>query len=164
MKKLLPTIVVAVLIILLFFVIFFRLRDRKVEPIPTEMPMHEMVMPGMMEHGGAGNTFLPDLRIDPVDGGVTIGDLYQNAADYQGKEILVKGQITKIVRAVMGKNWVHMQDGSQSDGKFDLTITTQDSVAVGDVALFKGILATDKDFGTGFFYEIILEEAALQNQ
>jgi len=163
MKKLLPTIVVAALITLLFFVIFFRLRDRKVEPMPTEMPMHEMGMPGMMDHGGAGNTFMPDLVIEPVEGGVKIGNLYQNASDYEGKEILVKGQITKVVRAVMGKNWVHMQDGSQNDGKFDLTITTQDSVAIGDVAVFKGILSTGKDFGTGFFYEIILEEATLRH-
>ena len=62
----------------------------------------------------------------------------------------------------MKKNWVHIQDGTKDAGKFDLTVTTQDSVKVGDVVIFEGVAAFNKDVGAGYFYEILLEDAKVK--
>jgi hypothetical protein len=61
----------------------------------------------------------------------------------------------------MGKNWVHIQDGSKDGDHFDLTITTLEKVAVDDVVTFEGTIAVNKDFGYGYAYELIMEDAKL---
>ena len=53
----------------------------------------------------------------------------------------------------------HIQDGTGGENSFDLTITTQDQVTVGSIAKFEGVVAIDKDFGHGYKYDLILEEA-----
>ena len=61
----------------------------------------------------------------------------------------------------MGKNWVHIQDGTNSAGSFDLTVTTQEVAEVNDEVTFKGVITLDKDFGSGYFYDVIMEDAVL---
>ena len=63
----------------------------------------------------------------------------------------------------MGKNWVHFQDGTSYEGAYDLMITTQENAQVGDVVIFEGVISLDKDFGAGYFYNVILEEAVLNS-
>lgn len=101
------------------------------------------------------------ISIEPVSGGLTITELYGNSAFYSDKQVKIKGRVTKFNPSIMGKNWVHIQDGSEHGGKYDLTITTQSQVKVGDVVVFEGIISLNKDFGSGYFYEIIMEEAQL---
>jgi len=78
--------------------------------------------------------------------------------------VLIKGQVTKVNRAIMEKNWVHLQDGTGDSGGFDLTVTTQEQVNVGDVVTFEGKITLNKDFGAGYSYEVIMEQAKLQTQ
>lgn len=102
------------------------------------------------------------ISVEPVEGGVSIGELISNGDSYGTKVVKVKGQVVKYNRAIMGKNWVHLQDGTGEPGKDDLLVTTQDEVAVGDVVIFEGTITLDKDFGSGYAYEILMEEAKLQ--
>jgi hypothetical protein len=62
----------------------------------------------------------------------------------------------------MGVNWIHIQDGTGDSGANDLTVTTLDSAKIGDVVLVKGTAATDKDFGAGYKYDLIVEEATVK--
>jgi predicted acyltransferase (DUF342 family) len=87
-----------------------------------------------------------------------------NKADYSSKEFEIKGAVVKVNEQVMGKNWVHIQDGTGVGGNFDLTITTQADVEVGDVVTFKGKLTLEKDFGAGYFYEVIMEDGTLMQK
>jgi hypothetical protein len=64
----------------------------------------------------------------------------------------------------MKTNWVHIQDGTNNDGSFDLTITTDEVTKVGDVVTFEGVVAVKKDFGAGYYYEVIVEKAKLLTQ
>ena len=100
-----------------------------------------------------------EISIEPAEGGITIGELLADADAHAGKTVRIKGQVTKVNRAILGKNWVHLQDGTDASGKFDLTITTQEQVNVGDVVTFEGTIALNKDFGAGYVYEVIMEEA-----
>ena len=61
----------------------------------------------------------------------------------------------------MYKNWIHLQDGTESGGKYDFTITTKETVNTGDTITIKGKITLDKDFGYGYKYDIIMEEAVL---
>lgn len=105
-----------------------------------------------------------EVSIEPAEGGITIGELLANTDSYAGKTVRIKGQVTKVNRAIMGKNWVHLQDGTDASGKFDLTITTQEQVNVGDVVTFEGTIVLNKDFGAGYVYEVLMEEAKRQTQ
>lgn len=99
------------------------------------------------------------IKVEPVAGGVKIADIFTNKANYAGKKIKVSGQVVKFSSEIMKKNWIHLQDGSEAEGSFDLTVTTQDSVAVGNVVTLEGVVAVDKDFGYGYKYDVLLEEA-----
>ena len=63
----------------------------------------------------------------------------------------------------MGKNWIHIQDGTGAKGTNDLTITTKNIVKLGDIILVEGTLELDKDFGSGYKYDIIIEDAKITN-
>ena len=113
-------------------------------------------------HQGKGAGVKQDgISVAPADGSVAIAGLYADAASYSGKTIKMKGQVVKVNDEVMGKNWVHIQDGTGTAADFDLTITTQDKVAVGDVVTFEGTINLKKDFGFGYYYDVIMEDAKL---
>ena len=58
----------------------------------------------------------------------------------------------------MGKNWVHIQDGTEFEGGFDLTITKDKQASVGETITFEGKIVLDKDFGYGYFYNVLMED------
>jgi len=98
-----------------------------------------------------------NLKIQPCKDCIKISDLLENKKSYAGKTIKVTGQITKYNPAIMGKNWVHIQDGSEFQSGFDLTITTDKKVSVGEIITFEGKIVLDKDFGYGYFYSVLME-------
>ncbi len=103
--------------------------------------------------------FNKDIEIQPVDGSISIDSLFKNQAIYADTKVKVKGQVVKVNNEVMDRNWIHIQDGTEFGGKFDLTVTTTESLKVGDVIIFEGLIHLNKDFGAGYFYELIMEEA-----
>jgi len=102
-----------------------------------------------------------NVTIKPIEGGITIAELYKNRDQFDGKRILIKGQVVKVNSKIMGKNWVHLQDGTKDGDNYDLTITTQEELKVDDVVTFEGLVTLNKDFGHGYSYELIVEEAIL---
>lgn len=101
------------------------------------------------------------VSVAPAQDGLTIAKLYADRSNYDGKKIKMKGQVTKINDGVMDKNWIHIQDGTKDGDNFDLTITTQDMVNMDEVVTFEGTIHLKKDFGYGYFYEVIMEDAKL---
>ncbi len=102
-----------------------------------------------------------DINIEAHDGSITIADLYANKQAYADQIVSVVGEVTRFNPEIMQRNWVHIQDGTESDGNYDLTITTLDYVQVGDKVLVKGRLFMDKDFGSGYYYDVIVEDASV---
>ncbi len=111
--------------------------------------------------GKAADAQQEGISIAPAEGSISIGQLFASRNDYPGKKIKMKGQVVKVNDEVMGKNWIHIQDGTKDGENFDLTITTLDKVTVGEVVTFEGTIALKKDFGYGYFYELIMEDAKL---
>ena len=102
-----------------------------------------------------------DISVEKVAGSISIEELYAKKADYEGKVVTVRGQVTKFNAGIMGRNWVHLQDGTKSGDAFDVTVTTQALVSRDDVVIFSGKVALNKDFGAGYKYDLIMEEANL---
>ncbi len=98
-----------------------------------------------------------DIRVEQPEGGVTIGELYAKRDSYSGKNVKVRGKVTKVNLAILERNWVHIQDGTADGENFDLTVTTDNVPQVGDVVTYTGTLTLNKDFGSGYSYELLLE-------
>lgn len=94
----------------------------------------------------------------------TVQEVFANSAKLNKKKVVVKGKVVKVSSGIMGKNWVHVQDGTgnQAQKNHNLVFTSQDMADVGDIVTVTGILAKDKDFGGGYKYNAIVEESAIK--
>lgn len=107
-----------------------------------------------------------DVKVAKAGGpdGKTVAEVVTKSAELKDKTVQVRGKVVKYTPSIMGKNWIHLRDGSGSaiDNSNDVLVTTLDQATVGDVVLVKGVVRTDKDFGSGYAYKVLIEEAALQ--
>lgn len=99
--------------------------------------------------------------VESLEGIQTLADVFKNKADLQNKLIRVKGKVVKINPNIMNRNWIHIQDGTSYQGFSDLAITSTEEVDfnLGDEVIFQGILILNKDFGSGYRYDFLLENA-----
>jgi hypothetical protein len=100
-------------------------------------------------------------NISRVEDGNNIAEIHAEKAKLNGKIIRVRGQVTRFAEDVMGKNWLHIQDNSSFD---DLTVTTDNTVAVGDVVVIEGELELDKDFDYGYVFSLIVQSAKVTKE
>jgi len=102
-----------------------------------------------------------NIILSKADNEVTVAQIFENGEAFSGKETEIRGIVVKINEGVMGTNWIHIQDGTSGNGNFDLTITSQDIPRLNEEATFTGSITLKKDFGAGYFYEVIMENAQL---
>ena len=113
-------------------------------------------------HGAADEPAEVEIgAIAKAEGGSTIAELYAGMSDLAGKPVIVRGRVVKYTANIMGHNWLHIQDGTGTSGTNDLTVTTDGTAKIGDLVLVRGTAATNKDFGAGYSYELIIEEATV---
>lgn len=120
------------------------------KPSPNTKPPEEHAKPPVQKELGASV------------GRFTIQEIFAQKDELSGKVIEVKGKISKLTSAIMGRDWVHIEDGTGTEPEKNNKIvfrTTQGGVAVGDEVVAKGILFINKDFGYGYFYPVIVEDA-----
>jgi hypothetical protein len=94
----------------------------------------------------------------------TVSEIYANIATLNEKTAVVKGKVVKVSQGIMGKNWIHLKDGTgdAANQTNKLITTSQDLPAVGDIVTMKGTIYKDKDFGAGYKYAVIMENASMQ--
>jgi hypothetical protein len=117
----------------------------------------------------AASAAAPQIDVSGVkkaEGGATVGEIYAQKDSLSGKEVTLRAKVVKFNAQIMGKNWLHVQDGSgePSARTNDLTVTTGDTAAIGDTVLVRGKLALNKDFGAGYRYDVIVEDAKVTRQ
>lgn len=98
-------------------------------------------------------------NIARAPGGQTVAEVHAAGAKFAGKKITIRARVVKYNGGILGKNWLHIRDGSGTEGTNDLTVTTQARAKVGDLVLVTGVLATNRDFGGGYKYPLIVEDA-----
>lgn len=99
--------------------------------------------------------------IEKVAGGVTVADAWAKRGEYAGKEVSIRGRVVKFNGGIMGRNWIHLQDGTGESAAStnDLTVTTDAVCKVGDTVTVTGKLVVDQDFGAGYSYPVLVEGA-----
>lgn len=95
--------------------------------------------------------------------GYTVGELFDKAVSLNNRKVTVKGMVVKISPNIMGKNWIHIQDGTGDPSKntHDLVVTSSALVEKGTIISLEGVLAADKDFGFGYRYDVLIEDAVV---
>ena len=94
----------------------------------------------------------------------TVAEVVTGKAGLKDKTVLVHGQVVKASTGILGKNWLHLRDGSGSAaaGTHDVLVTTLDNAAVGDIVNARGKVRTDVDLGSGYAYAVLIEDASLR--
>ena len=100
--------------------------------------------------------------IKKAKGGKTVAEVFNSKKNLDGKKVSLRGKVVKYTPQIMGKNWIHLQDGTGGAGTNDLTVTTAQTANKGDTVLVTGKIAVDKDFGYGYKYGVILEDAEVK--
>jgi hypothetical protein len=115
----------------------------------------------------ASNQDIPVGKVAKAKGelGLTVAEIFAKRSVLSGKLVRVRAVVVKTTSGVMGKTFLHVRDGSGSEkaGDFDLTITTQEQPQLSDTLLFEGKLGVDIDFGAGYKYPVIIQDAKLVN-
>ena len=135
-------------------------------PLPAgqEMPVDKQGIIAK-QHVGLGNSpvDIGEIKVTKAEGadGKTVSEIITRKVALKDVPIAVRGKVVKFNAGIMGKNWIHLRDGSGSREKQDddITVTTSDSAAVGDVVLVRGVVHLDRDFGAGYIYPVIIEDA-----
>jgi hypothetical protein len=110
--------------------------------------------------GGDAGAELQVSGIERIEGGHTVGEIIADKTSLAGSEVAVRGKVIKSNTAIMGRNWLHLSDGTVGpDGERKLTVSTQDTAAVGSTVVVRGTVATDRDFGSGYNYSVLIEDA-----
>ncbi len=94
----------------------------------------------------------------------TVAEVVDGRKGLKDKAVVVRGRVVKANMGIMGKNWLHLQDGSgdQGKGSHDVLVTTRDAAALGDIVTARGTVRTDVNIGPGYAYEVLIEDAAVK--
>ncbi len=109
----------------------------------------------------------PVSKVAKAEGtnGRTVAEVNADRLALKGKPVAIHATVVKVTAGVMGKNWVHLRDGSGSaaDNTDDILVTSKDLPKVGDVVTAKGVVKTDVNLGAGYAYKVLVEDATFQN-
>ena len=129
---------------------------------------HGAMDPGAGPHGSKPAGGISDgapqelPKIEPLADGLTVAGVFGKPA---GTEVALRGLVVKLNRGILGFDWIHLQDGtgSAADKSNDLLVLVAPGTAVkpGDVVVARGKVGTDKDFGSGYTYALLVEEATV---
>lgn len=129
----------------------------------TELPTRAEAVPSHNKEQPKQNfEYRAPQELGEAIGRFSIKDVFAKKAELNGKVIEVKGSIAKLTRQIMGRDWIHLEDGSGTKEEKNHKIvfrTIQGGVNVGDEVVAKGVLYMNKDFGHGYFYPVIVEDA-----
>jgi hypothetical protein len=127
------------------------------QPRATMAEQHAAVANAPVETG--------KIKVKKAEGtdGKTVAEIFAGKVSLKDSSVAVRGKVIRYNPGIMGKNWIHLRDGSGSREKKDddITVTTLDPAAVGDVVLVKGTVRLDRDFGAGYAYPVIIEDARI---
>jgi hypothetical protein len=99
--------------------------------------------------------------ITKAEGGKTVAEVFAEKDALAGQPVTFRGKVVKANPDIMGKNWLHVRDGSGEEGTNDITITTAPGTmpSIGDTVLVTGTVSLNKDFGMGYAYDVLVEDA-----
>jgi uncharacterized cupredoxin-like copper-binding protein len=151
-----------------FPLIYFTTRiAREGEPLPAAAGPAMMSAHGGSDSPGAGAPAAQVTEpIQPPPGGTTVAKVWADRKALAGKTVTVRGKVVKFNGGIMGRNWIHIQDGTgaAADGTNDLLVTSDAAAKIGDVITVSGTVAIDQDFTAGYAYAVLIENAKIESK
>ena len=91
----------------------------------------------------------------------TIAEIYAKSKKLEKKPVVIRGRVVRVSQKIMKRNWIHLVDGTGSSAKKtdDLVITSKDLPKEGDVVTVSGTLYNNLDFGSGYRYNVLIQDA-----
>ncbi len=129
---------------------------------PAGMPSSPAGMAAQHAAAAAGPSEVDDVKVPKATGADarTVAEVHAQRAALKEKPVTLRGKVVKFNEGIMNRNWLHLRDGTGAAGKDnDITVTSKDKAAVGEVVVVKGTVRLDKDFGAGYAYPVIVEDA-----
>ena len=146
----------------------FRLDGKEISSVGTAGGSDEAAMQrGTGISGGSSANVVPfdGLKVEKATGpdAYAVGEIFEKASSLDGKHVVIRGRIVKFSTNIMGRNWIHIQDGTGDPDRntCDLVVTTMDTAETGDIVTIGGQVAAPKDFGFGYKYDVIIEDARI---
>lgn len=99
-------------------------------------------------------------EIEPLEGGMTVAAILADPAALDGQTVRLRARVIKVSENIVGRNWITLQDGSGAAPDDKLMATSAELPSTGDLVVVSGTLRKDIDIGSGYTYEVLLEEAA----
>ena len=125
-------------------------------------PNSTLPMDPKTAHSQVMSTPQIDIKIEHIKDGKTVEQIYNDMDKLNGKIIRIRGKVVKYNPEIMGRNWIHIQDGTASGSSYDLMVTSKDQTSVGQIITIEGKVATNKDFGAGYTYKVMIEDANIK--
>ena len=95
------------------------------------------------------------------DGLKTVAVVNQDKTTLAGQTVKVQGKVVKVNNGIMGRNFVHVQDGTGDATTNNLIVTSKDTANVGDKVNVSGVVVLNRDFGSGYSYPLLVEDASI---
>ncbi len=124
----------------------------------------EMVQNVASPHSNISTGKDASINVEPLKDGYSIEQIYSKKSSIVNKVVKVKGVVVKVNKDIMGTNWIHIQDGTGKDGTHDLLVTSDTVPEIGNTIIAEGKVISDKDFGSGYFYSVLLENSKITLQ
>jgi hypothetical protein len=121
-------------------------------PFSGTMNPHAQVMSGKR-----------DIKVESLKGGKTVQQIYSEKGSLSGKEIKIRGVVTKYNSGIMDRNWIHLQDGTGTK-YYDLIVTSTDETEEGKTVVVTGTVTLNRDFGNGYAYDVLIENASIKTE
>jgi hypothetical protein len=122
----------------------------------------EVTNPMGMQHPVPVTERVEKINVEKAKGGKSVGEIFAEMNKLNGKNVKVRGKVMKYNEGIMGINWIHIQDGTAFQNEFDLLVTSDTEVQLGQVITAEGKIVTNKDFGSGYAYKVLIENAKVK--
>lgn len=106
-------------------------------------------------------TVIKPGSVKKAEGGYSIAECFNLRSKLKNEIVMVRGIVVKVSSKILGKNWIHIQDGSGKPGENDITVTTGSDIKKGDIILVKGKIKYQKSIGQGYIFPAIIEDAEI---
>ena len=137
-------------------------KSKELDRVFDEVYFVQQIIPAS-GHGSESANTSSDIKSStppsqpPAEGVTSLKDIISNPDQYKDKQVKVYGEVIKINLGIMNRNWIHVKDGTADE--HDFVITSGAQVPLGQSVTFEGVITIDKDFGAGYVYALIMEEA-----
>ncbi len=139
--------------------------DSFASAVKTEQKKADVSAPAMEASGGSSGAIAPYQEITVAKAeavnGYSVDEIFSKAKELNGQKVTLRGVVTKVSANIMGRNWIHLQDGTGNpmQNSHDIVATSSEHPEVNAEITIEGIVAAEKDFGAGYKYAVIIEEA-----